>query len=135
MSDKRIRLLIIDDEPGIRNVLQTRFEKQGYLVDVAANGLHGLQKIKSGYKPHLVICDIKMSGMTGIELIEKVKADSDHNKTPFFVMTAFPEKPLIVKTLKSGINGIIIKPFDFKELLKKVEEFLIEEAEPVKIAA
>ena len=50
-------------------------------------------------------------------------------------MTAFPEKPLIVKTLKSGINGIIIKPFDFKELLKKVEEFLIEEAEPVKIAA
>lgn len=135
MSDKRIRLLIIDDEPGIRNVLQTRFEKQGYLVDIAANGLHGLQKIKSGWNPDLVICDIKMSGMTGIELIEKVKSDTSLNKTPFIVMTAFPEKPLIVKTLKSGINGIIIKPFDFKELLKKVEEYFISEDDSEKMAA
>ena len=77
------RILVVDDEEGIRSLLEQRLSKIGYKVDVAANGLHALQKLRGGLEPHLVICDIKMQGMNGVELLSQVRKDPAMKHLPF----------------------------------------------------
>ncbi len=70
------KILVIDDERVIRNTLKEALEYEGYSVDTAANGAEGLDMVRKN-KYGLVICDIKMEGMDGLEFLEKVTADDN----------------------------------------------------------
>lgn len=109
------KLLIIDDEEGIRNSLQRIFVKEGYEVSLAGDGIEGWKKFLSEL-PDVVLLDLKMPGMDGMEVLEKIKetrADSE-----VIIMTAFGTIDLAVKAVKTGAFDFITKPFDSIERLK-----------------
>lgn len=116
-------ILVVDDEPGIRTLLQGRLEKEGYRCDIAANGLHAMQKLKSGLKPDLVICDLKMPGMRATELLAEVRKDPALKDTAFLVMTAYAEKSLIIEAAKWGVVDLMLKPFQHRDLMTKLQTF------------
>ena len=113
-------VLIIDDEEGLRNILSSRLIKMGFKVDVAANGMHALQKLKSGFNPSIVICDLKMPGMNGFEFMKALRDDMPTNPIPIIVITAFPEKELMQETRRLGVKSVLIKPFSFQDIVDKI---------------
>jgi CheY-like chemotaxis protein len=116
-------ILVIDDEPGLRTLIQGRLEKEGFQCDTAANGMQALQKLRSGVKPELVICDIKMPGMTAPELLAEVRKDPQLKSLPFLIMTAYAEKPLIVEAAKYGVVDLMLKPFQHRDMMAKIRSF------------
>lgn len=138
MSEKKLRtqsILIVDDEQGIRSMLEERFSKMGYRVEVAANGMHALQKLNSGKEIDVIVCDMKMPGMTGLELLRQVRVHEKYKATSFVFMTGYPEKQSIIETAKLGIIDYFIKPFDNGMLAARIEDFfkqkkVLDEGEP-----
>lgn len=118
-------ILIIDDEEGIRFMLETKLYKDGYRVSVAGNGLHALQKLRSGGKFDLIICDLKMPGMSGLDLFNQLKMLGIDN-IPFLMVTGFPEKKKIVEAVRKGVDAVMLKPMKHVELIAKIESLMAE---------
>jgi two-component system sensor histidine kinase/response regulator len=114
-------LLIIDDEPGIRQGCQRALSPQGYLVDIAANGDEGLALINT--KPYdLVLLDVMMPGINGIDLIPIIhQKDAD---TVCVVITGFATVELAVSAIKQGAYDFLTKPFTTDELNLAVQQGL-----------
>lgn len=117
---KKVCVLVIDDEEEIRNVLERRLFGEGYDVEVAANGKHALQKIESGKNYHLIICDLKMPLLNGTDFIGALRAID--KETPVIVMTGYPERNWLTEAKKDGISAIFLKPFKHQELMSKIKE-------------
>lgn len=113
-------LLILEDEEGLRNILSSRLAKLGFKVEVAATGLHGLQKIKSGYTPVMIICDLKMPGLNGLDFCRDLRKLKPEHDIPIMMITAFPEKDVLTKTKALGIKAILVKPFSFQDIFTRV---------------
>lgn len=115
------RILIVDDEEVICNVLERRLTKEGYLCATAHNGKEALSRF---YKDtfSLIISDIKMPEMTGIELLQKVKAIDP--KMKMIMVTAYPEIDLAVNAMRQGAYDFIIKPADLDLIVMSVKKAL-----------
>lgn len=111
-------ILVVDDEEGIRYMLETKLSSAGYRVTVAATALHAIQKIRSGKVVDLIICDLKMPGQAGTELFKAAKDLAPD--VPFILITGYPEKGKIMDALRSGIKDVMLKPVRHSELLAKV---------------
>ena len=110
-------ILIIDDERPIRNTLKEILEYEKFSVDEAEDGQVGLEKIKSG-KYDLIMCDIKMPKMDGLEVLEKaVDLGVD---TPIVMISGHGTIETAVEALKKGAYDFISKPFDLNRLLVTV---------------
>lgn len=109
-------LLLVDDEPNIRRILQVAFEKDGYFVSVAADAREALDCFAK-QAPDCVLTDVTMPGMTGYELLREIKAKSD---TPVVIMTAFGTIPQAVQAIRDGAFEYVTKPFDLDHLKKVV---------------
>jgi two-component system, NtrC family, nitrogen regulation response regulator NtrX len=107
------KILVIDDERSIRNVFKDILEREEYEIDVAENGKTGLEKIKNE-TPDLVICDIKMPEMDGVEVLEKAM-EIDPELT-FIMITGHGDVDLAVASFKKGAYDFIQKPLDLKRL-------------------
>ena len=112
-------VLIVDDQRGIRLLLEELFKREGYVVKLAANGLEALQEIKRE-QPDCVLLDMKMSGMDGIEVLEKIKKDWPN--VPVIMMTAYGELELTNRALELGAVKYFTKPFDIYEVRDAVSE-------------
>ncbi len=113
------RVLIIDDEENLVNVMKINFEKKKYQVKTAYNGKSGLKEF-SKFKPHCVLTDLKMPDITGIEVLKEVKKiDFD---VPVILITAYGSVESAVNAVKVGAYDFISKPFDFEILHKMVKE-------------
>lgn len=108
------KLLIIDDEPAIRRTLKDILENEDYQVDAAADGAEGLKKIQEN-EYDVVLCDIKMPKMDGIEVLEKVM-DSDID-VPFVMISGHGTIDTAVDAIKKGAYDYISKPPDLNRLL------------------
>ena len=124
------RILVVDDEDGIRFLLEGRLKKLGYRVEVAGNGLHALQKIRAGFSPDLIVCDMKMPGMDGASFLQQIRADEKLTHIPFLIVTGFAEKDLILKAKQFGANNILLKPIDNEELTARLQALLPPPPEP-----
>lgn len=122
------KILIVDDEELIRLSLRKLLEKHGYRVDVAGSAEEALEKIK-GNGFHIVITDIMMPDMDGIELLKKIK---EQDRSIYVIMiTAYASLERAIASLKHGAGDFIQKPYENKEILeavKKAVETLEEEA-------
>ncbi len=118
------RILIVDDEPDIRTLLERRLSKSGYIVEVAVNGLHALQRMRGGFMPDLVLCDVRMRGMDAVELLAQVRKDEALKHLPFLIMTAFPQRSLIVDATRLGVKEFLLKPFQNEDLEGKILSIL-----------
>jgi len=121
-ADKRLHVLVIDDEEGIRYILESKLYQCGYLVTVAATGLHAAQKIKSGKVFDLILCDLKMPGISGLDLFRQVKALAPG--TPFILITGYPERDKVVEALKLGVKEVVLKPVKHADLMEKIKKHL-----------
>ena len=115
-----ISVLIVEDDPNIRELLQLYLEKDGYAVTVASDGGQGLDKFRA-IKPNLVLLDIMMPVMDGWAVCKAIRAEST---TPVIMLTAKGETDDKVMGLKTGADDYITKPFEMKELLARVEAVL-----------
>ncbi|MCC7429399.1 response regulator [bacterium] len=117
---KNIKILVIDDDKGIRQILQQFLEEQcGYFVDLANDGASGLELFKNG-KYDLSIVDIRMPGMDGIEFLGKVKI-FDPNAI-VIMMTGVPNGDSMLETMFNDGYTYIAKPLSFKRLKNVIEK-------------
>ena len=117
----RARLLIVDDESSIRDILARTLSHEGYDCHVACDADEAL--VELGAAPYqLVLSDILMPGRTGIELLEEIKRD--YPDTAVVMVTAVAETGTAVDALKRGANNYLTKPFDLEEVLLSVERSL-----------
>ncbi len=108
------RILVIDDERSIRNTLKDILEYEKYEVDLAEDGLKGLEKIKSN-EYDVVLCDIKMPGIDGIEMLEKLNDIS--SDVPVVMISGHGNIDTAVEAIKKGAFDFIEKPLDLNRLL------------------
>lgn len=115
------KILVVDDEDIIRESLSFILKKEGYIVEEAANGQIAYDKIIENFFD-IVITDIEMPIMRGIELLEKVS--SFNTQTAFIVITAYGSLDTAIKALRSGASDYLLKPIEFDELLFKVKKII-----------
>ncbi len=115
------RLLIADDDAGMRAALEARFQRRGWLVDVAVNGTEALQKFRAGLHS-LVITDVRMPGRDGFELMREVQTSSA--RTAVILLTAYGCVPDAVEAMRNGACDYLVKPVCFEKLELAVEQVL-----------
>ena len=113
VAENKGRVLVVDDEVNARNALTELLRDEGYTVDAAADGFKALGKI-ADFAPDLVLTDLKMPGMDGIQLLEKIR-ESDP-ELPVVMMTAFGEVETAVSAMRSGARDYLSKPVNVGEL-------------------
>jgi two-component system KDP operon response regulator KdpE len=132
MPDRR-RILVVDDEPQITRVLRTTLSSRGYDIRVANDGDAALDVV-SDWPPDLIITDVTMPNMSGIELTEKVRSKS---KVPIIVLSVRGEERSKIQALDAGADDYVTKPFNMNELLARVRANLrraeVPEAEPAEV--
>jgi two-component system, OmpR family, KDP operon response regulator KdpE len=116
MADSPTRILVVDDERQITRVLRTTIDSQGYDVRVANDGDTALEIMKN-WNPNLVITDLAMPNMDGLELCRRVRLTS---KAPIIVLSVRGEERTKVQALDAGADDYVTKPFGIGELLARV---------------
>lgn len=119
LKDKKI--LIVDDQYGIRVLLDEVFQKEGYQTFQAANGKQALTIAKKE-QPDLVILDMKIPGMDGLEILKRLKALNQSIQV--IMITAYGELDLIQEAMRLGALTHLTKPFDIDDLRKMVGNYL-----------
>lgn len=125
MNKKEVGILVVDDELIVRESLSKWFAEEGYRVDVAENAANALKKLQ-GNGWNIMLVDIKMPGMDGIELLHRVKDTNKH--IAVVIITAFASVDTAVKSLKDGAYDYITKPIDPDYLDHLIEKILQEQA-------
>ncbi|HBT48030.1 MAG TPA: hypothetical protein DEA73_09205 [Peptococcaceae bacterium] len=124
--DKPPRLLVVDDEPGVRLLLELLFREEGFQVAVASNGLQALRQIHS-FQPDVVIMDVKMPFMDGLEALPRIKASAPATKV--IMVTAYLGAAHEKELWKHGASGFLQKPFDLEEIKAEVRRVLALDAQ------
>ena len=122
------RILVVDDEPQITRVLRTSLSAQGYDLRVANNGETAMEIMKD-WTPDVIITDLSMPQMDGLELCRRVRANS---AVPIIVLSVRGEERTKVRALDAGADDYVTKPFGMNELLARVRAHLrrLPETEP-----
>jgi len=114
-------ILIVDDQFGIRLLLQEVFKKDGYKTYTAENGKQALEIAKKN-KPSLVLLDFKLPGMDGIEILKRLKEMDSEIKV--IMMTAYGELDMIQEAIDLGAITYYSKPFDIDEVRNAVKKYV-----------
>jgi diguanylate cyclase (GGDEF)-like protein len=113
------KILIVDDEAHMRELLRYNFKKEGYEVEIASNGIEGIDVVKKD-RPDLIISDVMMPKMDGIEFCKTLRGRPESEAIPFIFLTAKGQLPDKIAGLRIGADDYITKPFIPKELIEMV---------------
>jgi DNA-binding NtrC family response regulator len=119
----RMKILVVDDEEGARELFNTILSDEGYEVTLAVNGNEALSRIK-GADYDLVVTDIKMPGMDGLQLLQEIRKTG--SKIDVIMVTAYGEVESYLKAMSLGAAEYINKPIRIKELKRIVHKVLAE---------
>jgi len=117
-------IMIVDDSATMLMSLKTALSMSGFVVEQASSGPAALEKLKAGVKPNLIITDVNMPGMTGLELIEKVRALSGFRFTPILTLTTESETSKREEAKRLGATGWLVKPIAGTDLVKVIKQVL-----------
>src|SRR5580658_5339844 len=117
----RGRILVIDDEPDIRESLEALLASENYRVDLAFNAAEGLKKLETSTYD-LVLVDLMMPDKSGMEVLEEIRLRD--RETPLFMITAYGSIEVAVEALKRGANDYVAKPWDNEKLLIEIERMI-----------
>jgi DNA-binding response OmpR family regulator len=120
MAEMQEKILVVDDEKDICNILQFNLENEGFEVEVAHSGEEALRKLSDSYS--LIILDVMMEGMSGFKMAEKVRREG--NTVPIIFLTAKNAENDMLKGFSLGGDDYITKPFSVKEVLARVKAVL-----------
>src|SRR3989339_147798 len=117
------KILIIDDEENIVQLLILNLMAESFNIDTAYDGEEGLDKIDS-FQPDLIILDIRLPKMTGWELCRKIKEDPKYKKISVIILTASAQRTDRDKAFSLGADEFLSKPFEVQYVIDKIKEIL-----------
>ena len=118
------RILIADDEPHIRRILQTVLEMAGFEVDLRRDGTDALAAVRGSEHYDLILLDIMMPGATGLEVLGKIRAMDGRKSTPVVILTAKGQDADRQAAFSLGADDFLTKPFSPKKLLARIHEII-----------
>lgn len=119
-----IKVLIVEDDPLMSRMYQKIFTFEKYEVELAANGEEGLEKAR-GVKPTVILLDVMMPKMNGLQVLDKLKADPDTKKIPVIMLTNLAgEKDAETALLKGAIKYIVKSEYEPKQIVNMVKEII-----------
>ena len=118
---KDTSILLIEDEPDLREGLQHNLELEGFEVDAAGDGKSGLRKALQG-NPHLILLDLMLPGLPGLEVLRQLRAAG--HATPVIIVSAKGQDPEKVEGLELGADDYITKPFALTEMMARIRAVL-----------
>ena len=122
-SKSATRILVVDDEPTVAEVHRRLLAKEGYTVTVAADGFAALEAVAE-QRPHLVLMDVNMPGLSGIDACRRIKEDPAHRLTPVVMVTGLTEREKRIASLDAGADDFLNKPVDPHELFARVRSLV-----------
>jgi len=108
-------ILIVDDEPTARQTIESILEGQGYILEMAENGIQALEKARK-FLPDVILLDVMMPGMNGFEVCKRVRNDPLLAEIPIIMITALDDRQSFLSGLEAGADDYINKPYDRYEL-------------------
>ena len=123
-----VSILVVDDEPDVADLFRQRFRREAragtYVMHFAASGEEALEQLAGEIKPELIVVlsDINMPGMTGLELLPKAKATRPD--VPVIMITAYGDADTERKALAGGADALLTKPIDFDALRNRIDSRL-----------
>lgn len=121
MAEAQAKILIIDDDPAIGEMLKTLLEFNNYVVTVSDKPLRTRENILK-LKPDIVIMDVRLSGVDGTEVCAELKKDPAIRDVPILMMSALTGADITCR--QAGADGFIAKPFEMDELLKTLQKVI-----------
>jgi DNA-binding response OmpR family regulator len=118
----KTRILIVDDEPDVREFLQKRLEARGYAVSTAADGIEGLQSATQTL-PDLILLDVMMPNKDGFSMLSDLQQNPATKRISVIMATAKGQSSDIYYGQDLGATDYLIKPIDFDELLKYIRKY------------
>jgi DNA-binding response OmpR family regulator len=116
-------ILVVDDDPVILQLLQVNFEMEGFTVITAADGRQGVDRTRAE-RPDIVVSDVMMPKMSGIELVAELKGDPDTQAIPILLLTAKAQQADIGAGMDAGADDYVTKPFEPLDLVDRVNRLL-----------
>jgi DNA-binding response OmpR family regulator len=117
------QILIVEDEPLSADVLSRRLESRGYKTVVAANADECFRIVKSA-RPDLILMDIALPGMSGIDAVRELRKSWSHDSLPVIMVSAMIDSDDVVTALEAGANDYVVKPVNFRVLLARIAVML-----------
>src|SRR6266567_1500595 len=119
------KILIVEDDFFIRDIYGVRFSQEGFAVTMAENGIVALEKLEQGLLPDIILLDIIMPGMNGIDALKKIKANDEWKNIPIIMLTNISERERVGESMELGVNDYLIKShFTPSEVVEKVNILL-----------
>ena len=120
--DKNMKILVVDDFSTMRRIIKNLLRDLGFSnADEADDGNTALPMLQTG-KYDFLVTDWNMPGMTGIDLLRKVRADDNLKSLPVLMVTAEAKRDQIVAAAQAGVNGYVVKPFTAAVLKEKIDK-------------
>ena len=124
MSERKSKkILIVDDEPGVVEIVRVNLEWEGYDICEAFDGQEGLKKARE-LEPDLIILDLMLPKIDGYKVCGLLKSDSRYNKIPIIIFTALAQTSNKEMGMELGADAFITKHFKSEVLLKKIKELI-----------
>ena len=123
MSLRDTKILLIDDDPDLLNILKVKLGMEGYIVSAALDASSGHKKIID-QQPDLILLDIDMPGKNGLELCKTLRSSPENSKLPIIILSARDEQIDRLLGLEFGADDYVTKPFDIRELVLRIKSLL-----------
>ena len=116
------KIMVVDDEKNVRDIVKLQLEKKGFNIFEAENGEQAIKLLKEGnnfLSMGLILCDIRMPKVNGIEVVDYLRREAPG--IPIIVLTGYPDTELAVSMLKKGVKDYLVKPIDKAKLIEAVD--------------
>jgi two-component system chemotaxis response regulator CheY len=111
-------ILVVDDSGTVRQQVSMALKQAGFAIVEAADGQEALDAIESNRAIDMVVCDVNMPVLNGLEMVEKVKQNPAHKALPILMLTTEGQPSMIRRAKEAGAVGWIVKPFDANQLVQ-----------------
>lgn len=121
----KYKILIIDDDEFLLDMYSIKFKEQGFDVEIAYSGIDGIEKIKGGFSPDIILVDLVMPNMDGFEFLKEIKSENLLKSAKIIILSNLGQESDIKKGLSLGADDYIIKAhFTPSEIIKKITALL-----------
>lgn len=111
-------ILVVDDSGTVRQQVSMALKQAGFTTVQATDGREGLAAIETDRSIAMVICDVNMPNMNGLEMVEQVKSKPEHTALPILMLTTEAQPSLVKRAKDAGAVGWMVKPFDANQLVQ-----------------
>jgi len=118
------KILVVDDEPTFLSLLKETLELRGFECDIVPNAVEGGLMLSGQRKPDMILMDVKMPGINGLEACEAIKKNINTGKIPIIVISAASDPDIVLQAKKIGVEDYFVKPVNIENLIGRIKEIL-----------